>query len=185
MATETLTALPIQRTRLLDLLHSYPRIQHAFFYEEVTRHVNTRSWTAVLGALSARERCAYFFYEMYARLNAMGLVSGQEFELPLTQSDLGDLLGMSVVHFNRTLRRLKDEGLLTWDAGRVHPTLIPGAASAVSWRFPERSRTVRQAPGPVATGAAAPTKAAATPCSLSPSRSGSMTYPAVEAYIRL
>jgi CRP-like cAMP-binding protein len=53
----------------------------------------------------------------------MGGGSGQadcnSFLLPLTQSELGDTLGLSTVHVNRTLQELRGDGLLTWNRNQV------------------------------------------------------------------
>ena len=39
--------------------------------------------------------------------------------LPLTQPELGDVLGLSAVHVNRTIQDLRRHGLLTWDRNKV------------------------------------------------------------------
>ena len=56
---------------------------------------------------------------MLIRCKAVGLCEGYSYELPVTQSDLADCLGMSLVHINRILQRLRAEGLITLADGTV------------------------------------------------------------------
>jgi hypothetical protein len=46
-------------------------------------------------------------------LRAVGLAEGDSYELPLTQQELGDTLGLSTVHVNRSLHVLRTENLIT------------------------------------------------------------------------
>jgi CRP-like cAMP-binding protein len=72
-----------------------------------------------MGRRSAVEHLAHLLCELYSRLEVMGLVDGASFNLPLTQADLGDALGLSLVHVNRTVRELRQSGLVTWRATRL------------------------------------------------------------------
>jgi len=66
-----------------------------------------------LGARSAVQRMAQLFCEMAERYEAVGLGSRDGYALPLTQQDLSEILGLSLVHANRTLRELRERGLAT------------------------------------------------------------------------
>ena len=70
-----------------------------------------------LGRLTALERMANLLLEIRERLDIVGLVDGTIFPLPLTQEMLADLLGLSVVHVNRTLQELRRQGLAAVDRG--------------------------------------------------------------------
>src|SRR5690606_5159182 len=72
-----------------------------------------------LGRRSAYERVAHIFIELFHRLRLVNAVDHHAFDLPLTQEILADTLGLSVVHMNRTLRRLRDDGLLRMKGDRV------------------------------------------------------------------
>jgi DNA-binding transcriptional regulator LsrR (DeoR family) len=50
-------------------------------------------------------------------LRSVGLPNGHPYGLPLTQAELGDALGITTVHVNRTLQDLRGEGLITLQAG--------------------------------------------------------------------
>ncbi len=61
---------------------------------------------------SALQRLAHLLCELHARLDAVGLVAQDSYALPMTQEDLGDVLGLSSVHMNRTLQALRDDGVV-------------------------------------------------------------------------
>nr|WP_246718902.1 helix-turn-helix domain-containing protein [Microvirga terrestris] len=75
---------------------------------------STVSEIVSIGRQSAREHAANLFCELFLRLQAVGLTEGSSFKLPLTQAELGDILGLSTVHVNRILQELRAEGLITW-----------------------------------------------------------------------
>jgi CRP-like cAMP-binding protein len=66
-----------------------------------------------IGVGTTRERLVAFFLDLHARLCSRGLASGPAFTMPLTQLQVADHLGVNVVHVNRVLRGLREEGLLT------------------------------------------------------------------------
>ena len=70
-----------------------------------------RHLTAI-SRLDARERIGLFLLDIYDRLRRRELISRPTFNLPLTQEQIADHLGMTMVHVNRTLRRLREERLL-------------------------------------------------------------------------
>jgi CRP-like cAMP-binding protein len=56
---------------------------------------------------------------MFLRHQAVGLTEDNSFELPMTQEELGDATGMTTVHINRTLKDLRERGLVTVKGRRV------------------------------------------------------------------
>jgi CRP-like cAMP-binding protein len=62
---------------------------------------------------------AHFLLELGARLNFVGMGSKEGYACPLTQYHLADALGLSAVHINRVLRQLREDGLATFQNGRV------------------------------------------------------------------
>jgi CRP-like cAMP-binding protein len=79
-----------------------------------------REWLSALSRRTALEIVALLLCELYTRLDAIGLVRGDAFDLPLTQQQAADVVGLSAVHFNRTLMELRARDWLTWDAGEIH-----------------------------------------------------------------
>lgn len=90
-----------------------------------------------LGRLTAYERVAHLLLELRHRLAVVGLASATRFPLPLTQELLGDHLGLSIVHVNRTLQQLRREGMVEIAGGTCtlhHPELM---AASVGFVAPE------------------------------------------------
>lgn len=78
-----------------------------------------RQWLVAMGRRSSEDHLAHLFCELYLRLETVGLASEHKFRLPITQADVGDAMGISVVHVNRVLRDLREAGLVTWQQGVV------------------------------------------------------------------
>ncbi len=55
--------------------------------------------------------------ELYVRASNIGMTSSGELELPLTQLVLGDALGLTPVHVNRVLRRLRLQDIMELRGG--------------------------------------------------------------------
>jgi CRP-like cAMP-binding protein len=72
-----------------------------------------------VGRMTAYERVAELMMELHARLGRAGLAEGSSFAMPLTQEMLADMLGLTSVHVNRTLRSLRHDGLMTIHGGMV------------------------------------------------------------------
>jgi CRP-like cAMP-binding protein len=65
-----------------------------------------------IGQREALSRVAHLLCEWVVKLQAIGLVKDFTCDLPITQNELGDALGISTVHINRTLQDLRAEGLI-------------------------------------------------------------------------
>ena len=72
-----------------------------------------------LGRRSALERVPHLFLELHRRLYMVGQASEEVFILPLTQNDIGDTLGLSNVHVNRTLRKLESDGFIKYEGSVI------------------------------------------------------------------
>jgi CRP-like cAMP-binding protein len=62
---------------------------------------------------------AHLFCEIYMRLEVVGRAGGDLCELPLTQRELSECLGLTVVHANRTLQELRRRGLVELENRRL------------------------------------------------------------------
>lgn len=90
----------------------FPRLGRALQWEAVVALSIQREWTVNVGQRTAFERFAHVFCELLLRLRAAGLAPGDRFDLPMTQADLGDAMGVSTVHANRILQELRHCGLI-------------------------------------------------------------------------
>ena len=89
-----------------------------------------------LGRQTAYERLVHLLLEIHSRLDAIGQVEGDSFVFPLTQENLGDALGLSVVHINRTMQQIRRDRMVEIRSGRV-TILQHGAMRAVAGWDPE------------------------------------------------
>jgi CRP-like cAMP-binding protein len=72
-----------------------------------------------MGRLSARERVVHLLLDLHERMNRVGLVKENSFRVPLTHEVFADALGLSVVHINRTMKQLRQEGSVIFKSGAV------------------------------------------------------------------
>ena len=71
------------------------------------------------GRRSAYVRIAHLLYEMLVRYRMVKLTNGDSFDFPITQVDLADATGITPVHTNRMLKKLKSDGLIKFSDGVV------------------------------------------------------------------
>lgn len=96
-----------------DIAFSRPAIGWAMWYETLVDASVFREWTLNVGRRDARARAAHMLCEFSLRLETAGLGKRCNYELPMTQEQLADALGLTSVHVNRTLMALAGEGLIT------------------------------------------------------------------------
>lgn len=78
-----------------------------------------REWMVGLGRRSAYARIAHLLCEMGQRLQVIGLAQNDSYDLPVTQTELADALGLTTVHVNRALQQLRHDGLIIVRGGTV------------------------------------------------------------------
>lgn len=103
---------PISRDSIMGLFGARPRISAALWWSTMQEDAMLRERIVSLGRRDARGRIAYLMCELLWRHTAVGLNSGEVFQLPLTQTELGDTLGLTPVHVNRILKEFREQGLI-------------------------------------------------------------------------
>jgi CRP-like cAMP-binding protein len=104
---------------LLDLTETYPCIARALTQSTLVDASIFRAWMVGLGRRSAYARVAHLLCEMGQRLQVVGLAQDGSYDLPVTQTELADALGLTTVHVNRTLQQLRHEGLIILRGGTL------------------------------------------------------------------
>ncbi|WP_238242182.1 Crp/Fnr family transcriptional regulator, partial [Methylobacterium isbiliense] len=107
----TVAVLPLTQVR--ELMDRSPAIREAIWWLQCVENAVSAEWSIGLGRRSADERMAHLLCELLVRLSTVGLSSENRYPLPVTQADLGDALGLSTVHVNRTLQELRGRGLIS------------------------------------------------------------------------
>ena len=95
------------------------RLSKALWWSTLVDEAISREWLVTVARRQADKRVSHLFCEMLLRSKAVGLSSDNSFELPLTQEELGDTIGLSGVHMNRTLQKLRNDGLITSQGKRL------------------------------------------------------------------
>lgn len=119
-ALSLLETAEIERSALQELVLQRPAIGKAMWVDALIDASIFREWILNVGRRDARARVAHLLCEVSIRMEAAGLTDGSGYKLPLTQEQLGDAVGLTSVHVNRTLRALAEQGLIRRDKRHVH-----------------------------------------------------------------
>ncbi|MBV9529795.1 MAG: Crp/Fnr family transcriptional regulator [Bradyrhizobium sp.] len=95
-----------------ELAESDRGLAEALWCETLSNSSIQREWALNIGRRIALERVAHLLCEIVERLRPVGLLNGKSCAFPITQMDLADATGLSVVHLNRTLQELRASGLI-------------------------------------------------------------------------
>ncbi|HEX8381045.1 MAG TPA: Crp/Fnr family transcriptional regulator, partial [Allosphingosinicella sp.] len=101
------------------ITETHPHLGRMLWFSTLLDAAIHREKILSIGRRSAVARIAHIFCELFVRLQIVGLASDTGYALPLTQADLADVTGLTSVHVNRMLKKLRDENLLTFRGGEV------------------------------------------------------------------
>jgi CRP-like cAMP-binding protein len=102
----------IQPEQFQEVVDARPHLIRALLWHEMVQAGIQREWLLSIGQRTPVERLANLFVELYYRLKAVGLANGHGFEFPITQHNLAEANGLSLVHVNRTLQEMRRLGLI-------------------------------------------------------------------------
>lgn len=102
----------IPRDALQELALTRPAIAHAILVKTLVESSIFREWVLNVGRRDARTRMAHLLCELGVRLECEGLSHDYGYELPMTQKQLADAVGLTPVHVNRVLKTLENDGLI-------------------------------------------------------------------------
>ncbi|MEO6248168.1 MAG: Crp/Fnr family transcriptional regulator [Sphingomicrobium sp.] len=105
---------------LKNLASDFPKIGQALWLASIVDTSILREWLVNLGQRTALQRMSHFLVEMSLRLEAVGRIGGDgSFDFPFSQMILADTTGMTTVHTNRTLQKMRADGLIQLCAKRL------------------------------------------------------------------
>jgi CRP-like cAMP-binding protein len=116
----TIAEIPISSMQQLALNH--PSIAKAMWIDTLIDASIAREWIVNVGRRDARSAIAHVLCEFGTRLKNAGMAEDGVYELPMNQEQLGDVVGLTPVHVNRTLKTLAAEGLIRRD--KRHVTVV-------------------------------------------------------------
>jgi CRP-like cAMP-binding protein len=109
----------VPREAVRVLTQTSPALTQALWWATLVDEAVLREWLVSMGRRPADRQIAHLFCELLVRLEAVGQAQGNVLEMPVTQAELADTVGMSTVHVNRTVQHLRELGLVAWRGGRL------------------------------------------------------------------
>lgn len=113
------SCIVIPKRVIRGLLIESSILTQALWWSTMADHAMLRSRIIDHGSRESYERLAHLFYEMLIRYRLIGLAQDDSFPFPSTQVELGEATGMTSVHVNRTLQKLRSDGLITFANKRL------------------------------------------------------------------
>lgn len=104
---------------LAELSISQPHLTRLFWLLTLLDGALHREWLVAMGRRSALGQLAHLICELKIRLSVAFAEDDMSFVMPITQVDLGDILGLSSVHVNRVLQELRAGELISWKGTNV------------------------------------------------------------------
>jgi CRP-like cAMP-binding protein len=118
MLTDGEVAYVPQRA-IQEVALGHPAVGKALWIDTLIDASIFREWVVNVGRRDSRARVAHLLCEFSMRLHATGLASNHHYELPMTQEQLADAVGLTSVHVNRVLKQLGEDGLISRDRRRI------------------------------------------------------------------
>jgi CRP-like cAMP-binding protein len=102
----------IQHESVKSLAKDFPHICNVLWRDTLIDAAIFREWMVGMGRRDAPSRIAHLICELFTKMRSVGLTRGYTCDFPITQSVMGDALGLSTVHVNRSLMELRGKGLI-------------------------------------------------------------------------
>ena len=96
-----------------QMIGEHPDIGQALWRSTMRSEAVLREWVVNLGRRPAHQRIAHFLCEFVMRTRPLANTSNERRPFPLTQDEIADVTGLTVVHVNRVLQDLRSTGILT------------------------------------------------------------------------
>ncbi len=135
-SVETLTPATFcvfQRDRLHELYAEHPSLAFDVTWLAAREEMLLDEHLLSIGRRTALERTAYLLAYLGSRAISVGLAVADDVTLPLTQQHIADTLGLSLVHTNKTLRKLANRGLVRWHDRVCHVCDVDELAQIAGW----------------------------------------------------
>lgn len=127
---------PFPKKSLDEIFLHAPALACLLFSIGMVDHAVLADRIRIMGRMGARERVAHFLLEMISRMRITCDDGSSEYEIPLTQSLIGDAVGLTNVYVSRALGQLRQRGLISSHKRRVR--LLDEDALRASVDFTDR-----------------------------------------------
>ncbi|MEM9744528.1 MAG: Crp/Fnr family transcriptional regulator [Pseudomonadota bacterium] len=114
LALTRATIRTYDRAEMHRLLLDLPSLAAGLWWSAAQEEGMLREHIVRIGRRSARARLAHLLLELYRRVCLISTPEENCLDLPMSQAELADALGLSAVHLNRTLRELQRAGMVEY-----------------------------------------------------------------------
>lgn len=117
-SVQALTPVTVHRIpaeKIAEVCDSHTNLTLALTWARAREHAILTEHIVRLGRRNAYERLGHLLLELLHRLQLVDKAGSNDYFLPLTQEILADTLGLSIVHVNRTLRKLRNDRMIELD----------------------------------------------------------------------
>jgi CRP/FNR family transcriptional regulator, anaerobic regulatory protein len=128
-----------QRERFLELFAAHPRLGFDVAWLAARQEGSLDEHLTAVGRRSARERVAYLALFLFLRGRASGLSGRTYLNISLTQAQIADTIGLSIVHTNKTLQALRRSNVIEWTPDRIGIHDLDGATAFAKYELPIES----------------------------------------------
>lgn len=118
-AVSTVSVARVPWSDVMHIVGNFPTLRTALMVSQIADESLLRSAVVSMGRRNAEKRVAYQLCELWCRAAAVGLIDAGQLEFPVTQADFADRIGLTAVHVNRVLQRLRQDGLVDWKGHRL------------------------------------------------------------------
>lgn len=130
-AVSNCTLYEVPRDALGRLFRDHPRLGALLYGVSASEHVAMADRLTSVGRTDGITRVATLLLDIRSRLRIVDGLEGSTFELPLTQQDLGDAVGLTKAHVNRSLKALEQTGLLEREGKIIRITDVDALSALV------------------------------------------------------
>ncbi|RZI61455.1 MAG: Crp/Fnr family transcriptional regulator [Zymomonas sp.] len=109
----------IERALMDTMMAEHRDFANAMYVSQLVDEGTMRAWITSMGRRTSEERVAHLMCELYLRARNIGIAAQDGLVLPMSQIILADALGMTPVHLNRVLKKLRLEGAMTLQRGSL------------------------------------------------------------------
>ena len=127
------TVVRISKDAMLAVIDDKPAIARALWWTTLVDEAVLREWLVNVGGRDAYARVAHLICELHVRMGNVELVTDGKMSLPLTQTDMGEALGLTPVHVNRMLRQLRLNGLIVFKSFQLTILDLGGLVDAAGF----------------------------------------------------
>ncbi len=113
------TIVTIARAQMEELVEVRPGLAKAFWWTQLVDEGVLRATIVSMGRRSSRERVSHLLCELCFRMRNIGIATADTFVMPFTQIVLADAVGLTPVHVNRIVRKLRSSGALEVGSGTL------------------------------------------------------------------